>query len=221
MVSHDLRSPVLVLGHLCQWMKDDLALGDYEQVAEHVQKAADRIGCMSGQVEDLLVYARAGHQRQQFETVDLQLLVREVWLLMSPSSDFTIDVVCDTQTWTTARAPLETVIRNLIGNAIKHHDKGQGHIQIRFRNKPSEGVVEVSDDGPGIPASSAQRVIRLFQTLSDNKPKHSTGIGLAVCRRLVESFWGRIAVSANANGGACLTFAWPRVNRSDYNQIRG
>lgn len=217
-VSHDLRSPVLGLGHLCQWIKDDLAAGEMELVNDHLSKASDRILKMQGLVEDLLVYARAGHQNDQFESVDLKKTVAEVWSLMKPESDFTLTVHCDSAIWTTARVPLETVLRNLIGNAIKHHHTGCGHIDVRFCDKPNEGRVSVSDDGPGIPNVATARVSQLFQTLADRKPKGSTGIGLAVCRRLVESMGGQLTLSDNLPAGVCIEFGWPRVDRIDYNR---
>lgn len=218
-VAHDLRSPALGLCNLCQFMADDLAAGRIDDLPALIEKAAARAAKMHDLVNDLLVYSRSSYTNEQFESVHLPSLVDEIFVLLAPPDGFSIQVECEEPQWMTARVPLQTVLRNLIANAIGHHDASSGQIRISFANSRSEGRVQVADDGPGIPSAAGTRVTQLFQTLTRQNAHQSTGIGLAVCRRLIESYGGQLDVGDSSLGGALFSFAWPRVDRRDYNRI--
>ena len=112
------------------------------------------------------------------------------------------------------RTPLETVLRNLIANAVKHHDRATGQIRVQAHEDDSYCEVSVTDDGPGIPGASKERIFKLFQTLTASE-RGSSGIGLALTKRLVEVHGGRIEVTSPVSDdrGACFTFWWPRFPR--------
>jgi signal transduction histidine kinase len=110
----------------------------------------------------------------------------------------------------TTKTPLEAVLRNLIGNAVKHHDRQAGNVEIRVEDVGRYCVFTVSDDGPGIPVAAQERVFRMFQTLSPTA-RAGSGMGLALSKRLVESHGGRIALeSADGVRGTSLRVWWPR-----------
>lgn len=112
-----------------------------------------------------------------------------------------------------ARTPLETVLRNLIANALKHHDRGAGRIGVRAEPAGADCLIEVADDGPGVPPSAHERIFRLFQTLHDDGPRR-TGLGLALVKQIVTTHGGRIEVrSVEGERGTTFRVWWPRFPR--------
>src|SRR5262249_32785770 len=157
---------------------------------EHLTKMRSRIARMEGLLDDLLTYSRAGRFRGEATTVDLNELVARVVDTVSPPEGFQISVENDLPTLFTYAAPLETVLRNLVGNAIKHHNKPEGHIRISVTEL--DGMVEfaVADDGPGIDPAFHERIFQMFQTLRPRDQVEGSGIGLAVVDKIVTSAGG-------------------------------
>jgi signal transduction histidine kinase len=106
---------------------------------------------------------------------------------------------------------LQQVMRNLVQNAVTHHDCNEGTIKISAERIGGFAQIRVSDDGPGIPESSAERVFELFRTLAPRPEGEITGLGLATVRRIVERAGGEIRVMPPEDGarGATFEFTWP------------
>jgi signal transduction histidine kinase len=100
---------------------------------------------------------------------------------------------------------------NLIGNAVKHHDRAQGRVQVRCGVRGDAYVFSVADDGPGIPAEYHQRVFQMFQTLRPRDAVEGSGMGLALVRRIVEGGNGSVWVEPNAPRGSVFRFTWPHA----------
>jgi signal transduction histidine kinase len=113
----------------------------------------------------------------------------------------------------TYSAPLETVLRNLVANAIKHHDKPTGHIRISagapVANVDSMVEFAVADDGPGIDPAFHDRIFQMFQTLRPRDQVEGSGIGLAVVEKIVTSVGGTVRVESTPGEGATFLFTWP------------
>ena len=107
------------------------------------------------------------------------------------------------------RVPLETVLRNLIGNSIKHRRQPDGHVWVSADLR--EGVVEfhVCDDGPGIAPEYHERIFELFQTLQPRDQLEASGMGLAIVKKTVESAGGHVSVRSAEGEGTCFLFTWP------------
>jgi signal transduction histidine kinase len=110
---------------------------------------------------------------------------------------------------------VEQILTNLVGNAIKYASRG-GTIEIETRLRPSGApserrVVEVSvsDDGPGVPAADRERIFEPYVRVGDETRSGGLGLGLAICRRLVEAHGGTIAISDRPGGGARFAFTLP------------
>ena len=123
---------------------------------------------------------------------------------------FIVSLQIKARPFVTNKTPLESVLRNLINNAIKHHDLPNGRITIAIADVGRFCVFTVTDDGPGIPLASQDRVFRIFQTLATETRDHS-GIGLALSKRLVEAHGGWIKLdSKTGQRGAAFHVWWPR-----------
>lgn len=213
--SHDLRSPLRGIANLLEWIEEDLGDGAPQTVRGHIDKAAIRVRRMERLIDDLLDYARAGQQSDEVEVIDVDMLTNEIIGLVAPESGFTFEKDIRVAPFHGSRVPLETCIRNLVSNAIKHHDRDTGHIVISAVEETGYCVIRVADDGPGIPPEVRNRVFRLFQTLNASKDD-GTGLGLAISKRLVEGHGGCISIESSENGrGTTFRFQWPMFHRRD------
>lgn len=213
--SHDLRSPLRGISDLLTWIEEDLDEGEIDEVRKNIERVKVRATRMEKLIENLLNYARAGKANSKIETVDIQALINDVraLTLIPDGFSFDIDVQCDDIK--SSRTPLETVIRNLVANAFKHHDKGLGTVTVRCTNHGNMIKIDVSDDGPGIPEISIPRIFQLFQTITSAE-RSNAGVGLSLSRRLVETHGGKISVANNDSGKGCtFTVLWPRFVRKD------
>jgi PAS domain S-box-containing protein len=209
-VSHDLKSPLRGISDLVEWIVEDLGGAEPQEVSRNLGRIRDRIHRLEMVIDDLLAYARAGTAFTDAVHVDLEDLLAGVLELLPRPPGFIVSLQIKARPFVTNKAPLESVLRNLINNAIKHHDLSTGHITIAVADVGRYCVFTVTDDGPGIPLASQDRVFRIFQTLATETRDHS-GIGLALSKRLVEAHGGWIKLdSKTGERGTAFHVWWPR-----------
>lgn len=216
--SHDLKSPLRGIINLLDWVTEDLGDDVSPDVANNLGRIQIRTHRMENLIDDLLNYARAGKNSAEFQHINLNELLSNVTEILDIPPQFKITIDNQAEHITSPRAPLETVLRNLISNAIKHHDKEEGNITITVVPDNSWLKFSITDDGPGIPPKAHDRIFKLFQTL-DSKTTDRSGIGLAVTKRLIEAHNGTIDVISNdQQRGSTFQFYWPRFARRDLNE---
>jgi PAS domain S-box-containing protein len=212
--SHDLSSPLRGIADLVDWVVEDLGDGAPDSVKNNLGRVQARVNRMEQLIRDLLSYARAGKASAEVSIVDPGQMFASILELQPMPAGFTVSTETHVPPFHAAKTPLETVLRNLLSNAVKHHDRDQGHIQVMAEEDDSYCRFTVADDGPGIPESAQERIFRIFQTLSANARGDSSGIGLAVTKRLVEAHGGCIEVhSKDGCRGSEFQFWWPRFPR--------
>lgn len=217
--SHDLSSPLIGISGLAEWALEDLGEQCPESVRNNLERIQERVRRMERLIRDLLAYARAGKTSAEVAMVDLVKMLEGILLLQPMPPGFTFEMEVDILAFQAAPTPLETVLRNLVGNAVKHHDRAEGLVRVKAEADGSFCRFTVADDGPGIPENARERIFQIFQTLSSTRKGESNGIGLAIAKRLVEAHGGTIAVrSANGQRGAEFIFRWPRFIRK---QVEG
>jgi PAS domain S-box-containing protein len=212
--SHDLKSPLRGIADLVGWVREDLGDCADPRVVRNLDRIDDRVSRLDRLITDLLRYARSQAVDAECAQIDFTGLVAEVLRTDPPPESFRVDADIDVQPITAPRIPLETVLRNLLANAIRHHDGQRGHIVIEVRDDSGFCRIRVIDDGPGIALSAQPRVFRLFQT-AGAADRAGSGMGLALTKRIVESHGGRIELSSPVSGdrGACFSVWWPSVPR--------
>ena len=208
--SHDLKTPLRGIADLVEWISEDLGGHESAEVTRNLKRVGDRVRRLDRVIDDLLTYAHAGATSAEVLAVEPGILIDGVMELLALPASFQVEMHIDAQPFVAAKTPLESVLRNLISNAVKHHDLPAGKIVIRVEDIDSYCVFTISDDGPGIPVASQGRVFRMFQALAPGN-RGDSGIGLALSKRLVEAHGGRITLES-ADGGRGTTFGvwWPR-----------
>lgn len=214
--SHDLKSPVRGIGSLLEWIEEDLGDDIADEVKHNLDRARIRVERMQQLIDDLLSYARAGRAQDVFDHVDLRALIDEIIETLDVPATFSVSADLLDQAVFTSKTPLATVLRNLVSNAVKHHDRQHGEVRIRQFRRGAFLVFEVSDDGPGIPSAAHARICKLFQTLSHDSKGPRSGVGLAVCKRLIQASGGVLEIdSCEQQRGSVFRFTWPLVKRRD------
>lgn len=214
--SHDLKAPLRAIDQLASWISEDSTALLPAASQEHLTKLRGRIRRMERLLDDLLTYSRAGRQHHPVESIATDELVRNVIDLLAPPPGFTIQLGGTWPSLVTERVPLETVLRNIISNAIKHHDHPQtGHLAITATAQATLVEFTITDDGPGIAPQYHARIFQMFQTLKPRDQVEGSGMGLAVVKKLVDHYGGAIHVTSQLGAGATFRFTWPKAPLSE------
>ncbi|NND99146.1 MAG: PAS domain-containing protein [Pirellulaceae bacterium] len=211
--SHDLRAPLRGVAQLASWIEEDCGETVNDATAKNFRTLHGRIRRLETLLNDLLEYSRVGQEAEEAERVDVRDLIAVVIETIALPADFSLIVAKDLPVVETQRAPLELVFRNLIGNAIKHHDSHQGTISVSVQDAGKNYRFSVSDDGPGIDSRFHERVFQMFETLQSRDKVEGSGMGLAMIRKTVEAHGGTIELHSSPGAGATFTFTWPKQAR--------
>lgn len=209
--SHDLKAPLRGIRNLAEWIAEDVAATASGDTRENLRLLNSRVDRLDSLLESLLTYSRVGRKVSSAEAVDTARLVDEISDYLAPRAGFTVKCAGAMPQLMTAKAPLEQVLRNLINNALKHHDRDHGEVRVSARELDDVVEFRVEDDGPGIPPEFHERVFMMFQTLKPRDQVEGSGMGLAIVKKTVESVRGHIRVEATgAARGTTFVFSWPK-----------
>ncbi len=206
--SHDLKAPLRAIANLSEWIEEDLEGALPEENQHQMKLLRGRVFRLEGLINGLLEYSRIGRIERALETVDVGNLLLDVIDVLDPPPGFTIQVETSMPTLTTKPLLLSQVFSNLIGNAIKYHPRCNGYIRISCCDRGEFYEFAVSDDGNGIDPQHHERVFQIFQTLQPRDKVESTGIGLSIVKKIVETEGGKITLDSELGKGATFRFTW-------------
>ncbi len=213
--THDLKAPLRAIATLSGWIEEDLGEQVEGESAEHLNLLRGRVQRMEALIDGILQYSRVGRVNIDLEEVDTEDLVREVVELVGVPSSFTVQLHEPLPVVLARRVRLQQVFSNLISNAVKYHDREDGRIEISAREVDGFYEFTVTDDGPGIAPEYHDKVFLIFQTLQSRDEMESTGVGLAVVKKIVESEGGRVSLDSQPHAGAAFRFTWPMKPAKD------
>ena len=210
--SHDLKAPLRAIELLVGWIIEGLNGYDVNNVQENLGLLAKRTTRLNRLLDDLLAYSRAGRKVGAHRVADTHALVLDVVQMLNPPEHISISVEGQLPKLRTYSTPLETVLRNLISNAIKHHPGPAGRIVVSCKEEGDRYVYAVEDDGEGIPQQYAERVFEMFQTLKPRDQVEGSGMGLAIVNRIVQWQGGRVWFESPAPSGkgTVFKFQWKK-----------
>ncbi len=206
--SHDLKAPLRGIANLSQWIEDDLGDRLDDQTRTHLHLLRGRVVRLENLIGGILAYSRAGRESFELATVDVGALLAEVWELLAPPATAVLHVEAPLPCLKTSRVRLQQILLNLIGNALKYNLHRPLKITVAVHRCGRRWEFSVSDDGVGIAPEFADKIWGLFQTLERRDKVESTGIGLSVVRKIVESQGGTIRVESDVGRGAKFSFTW-------------
>jgi PAS domain S-box-containing protein len=214
-ISHELRTPVALIKGYAGTLRREDAQWDPAVVRDSLAVIEDEADRLAQLIDDLLDASRlqAGGLALQRTEVALDQLSRrlvERFRTQTSRHRFEVDFPPDFPAVMGDEDRLTQVLSNLLSNAVKYSPEG-GAIAVRGHVRPTEAVVSVSDQGPGIPIQDAPRVFDRFYRSSETARKtKGAGLGLYLAKAVVEAHGGRIWVEPQPGPGACISFSLPR-----------
>jgi signal transduction histidine kinase len=206
-VSHDLKAPLRAVANLSKWIEEDLEDTLTVDTQSQMTLLRSRVEQMSGTIDGLLDYALSGQMDGSGESVEVAQLLAEVIDSLSPPPTFCIQIA-PMPIVTANRLQLFQVFANLIGNGIKHHDRADGSIHISVREREELYEFSVADDGVGIAPEQHERMFIIFQAMNPQNCSDSTGIGLAIVKKIIEAQGGTIWLESEIGKGTTFYFTW-------------
>jgi signal transduction histidine kinase len=216
--SHDLTEPLRMIISYLELLNDRARakLGPEEQ--EFIGYAVDGAQRMQALIQDLLAYARVDTRGRPLQPTDCERVLETVL------ADLKVAIgeghaVIEHEPLPTVKGDgvqLAQVFQNLIGNAIKFHGKAAPKVHIGARRENGEWVFKIKDNGIGIDPKNFKRIFVLFQRLHTRQEYPGTGMGLAICKKIIERHGGRIWAESKPNEGTTFFFAIPADNGKDH-----
>jgi signal transduction histidine kinase len=208
-VSHDLKAPLRGIANLSKWIEEDLQGALPVAAQQQMTLLRNRVDRVQSTIDGLLDYALSGQRDVASESVEVAQLLAEVIDSLSPLPTFCIEIA-PMPILTTNRLHLFQVLANLIGNAIEHHHKADGSIRIAVRELKDVYEFSVADDGVGIAPEQHERIFGMFHALNPQNRSDSTGIGLAIVKKIVEAQNGTIWLESEVGIGTTFYFTWKK-----------
>ena len=208
-VSHDLKAPLRAIGSLSQWL-----YSDYKDKFDHEGKAqldllVNRVYRMQNLIDGILEYSRVGRIQKEKVTIDPNLLLREIIDSLSPPSHIRIVIDRPLPLIHYEKTSIRQVFSNLIGNAIKYMDKPEGELHIGCEQDGNYWKFFVQDNGPGIDKKYYDLIFQIFQTLNARDTIESTGIGLSIVKKIIETYCGKVWIESELGKGSTFYFTIP------------
>lgn len=206
--SHDLKTPLRSIGGFVQILERNYGDRLDEKALALIHRTSDAVRRLEHLTEDLLSYARVNSETRPFAPVDCGEVIAEVIHLLNAAIEETgatvtagaLPVVMGDRT------QLVQLFLNLVGNGIKYCRDRAPVVHVSAKKGNQEWVFSLTDNGIGIEAKHHDKIFEIFKRLHTQKEYAGTGIGLAVCRRVVERHGGKIGITSVPGEGSTFTF---------------
>ncbi|MBF0354661.1 MAG: PAS domain-containing protein [Alphaproteobacteria bacterium] len=213
--SHDLREPLRMVSSFVSLLEKRYAGKLDQEAREFIGFARDGAKRMDALISGLLNYSRTGQSREPFQRVDLAQTLQEALLNLKATIEACrgqIEIETALPTVMGDWSELVRLFQNLVSNGLKYHAPDQTPVvRIGAERAGGEWVITVSDNGIGIAPEQHERIFRIFQKLHTPSQYEGAGIGLAVCKKIVEQHQGRIWVESQPGNGSRFSFTLPAM----------
>jgi PAS domain S-box-containing protein len=210
--SHDLQEPLRMVASYTQLLAKRYKGRLDSDADEFIAYAVDGCNRMQGLIQDLLAYSRAGTNGKELLKISSEKTLKDALANLRATIEESGAVVTHDAlpAITTDDAQLALVFQNLVGNAIKYHGPEVPHVHVSAtKNGGKEWIFSVRDNGLGIDPQYFERIFILFQRLHGRTEFKGTGIGLSICKKILERLGGRIWVESQPEKGSTFHFALP------------
>ncbi len=211
--SHDLQEPLRKIASFCNLLESRYADQLDDRASTYLHYIVDGAMRMQALVNDLLLYSRVTTRGQEFAPANMDEILQEAQANLDVAiAECEAQVSCDALPAVFGDGTqLVRLLQNLIGNAIKYRGEAPPQVHLAAAKERDEWVFSVRDNGIGIAPEYAERIFVIFQRLHTREEYGGTGIGLAVCKKIVERHGGRIWVESAEGAGATFRFTLPQV----------
>ena len=209
--SHDLQEPLRVVAGFVGLLEKRYKEKLDDKAQEFIEYTVDGVKRMQVLIKDLLAYSQVGTMGKTFKlTICSVALEQSIYNLHTAIEESGAEITYDSLPTVSAdTSQLTRLFQNLIGNAIKFRGEERLKIHITAEQKGNEWIFSIRDNGIGIDPKFFDRIFVVFQRLHTREEYEGTGIGLAVCKKIVERHGGRIWVESKQGKGTTFYFTMP------------
>lgn len=207
-ISHDLQEPLQLIARYVRLLGRTATGKETDRYTATILQCTGRMQAM---IDDILAFARVGTRGKLFSPVEFgEALKKAIANLKAAIEESGGDVTCEAMpTLAADGAQIVQVFQNLVSNALKFR-RGEPHIEVSATDEGEVWTFSVADDGIGIDPQNLERVFGMFQRLHTTSEYPGTGIGLAICKRIVERHGGRIWAVSEPRNGSTFFFTIPK-----------
>lgn len=210
-VSHDLKAPLRAINNLSEWIQEDLEHLLEADTKEQFELLRGRVHRMEGLINGILAYSRAGRIKTSKDRFRIKSITDELCETFCDGKKITFTVEGDGDIeLTSEKIALQQTLQNLVSNGIKYNDKDAVKITIGWTDNGDWLEFYVKDNGPGISPEYHEKIFVIFQTLQSRDEVESTGVGLAIVKKIVQEKGGEIKVDSQMTEGTTFSFSWPK-----------
>ncbi len=209
--SHDLQEPLRMISSYVQLLARRYSGKLDADADEFIGFAVDGAARMQKLINDLLTYSRVGRRRKLFEPTDVNYVLSLTLVDLENAIEESHAIITNDELPTVMadQAQVSQLLQNLLSNAIKFRGEGPPHIHISSEQENGQWIFSVSDDGIGIDPQYHERIFAIFQRLHGRTEYDGTGIGLSVCKSIVERHGGNIWLESKSGSGSTFCFSIP------------
>lgn len=207
MLATDLRAPANAMLKLLNWLQEDLAHIDNEDIHDNLQQLSQRTIRINKLLAALYQYCFAGRDKHRNSTIVLTTLVADILSELQPERN--IETAIDDVKLELPLAPFQTVLKALISNVIDHNRAELTHLSVEHSSTKDKQIVSVSDNGKGIELNNQEQMFKLFCSTKATDGSHAFGLGLALARKVVESYEGTLHFDSQYTQGTRFVITWP------------
>lgn len=209
--SHDLQEPLRMITAYLQLLSQRYSGQLDEEADEFIAFALDGATRMRRLITDLLAYGKIGRNNQVFAEVSLEKVLQQVLANLELRIQETqVSITHDPlPTVFAVKTQMIQLFQNLLSNAIKFRNQTDPTIHISVQREPTRWIIQVMDNGIGIDPDMSERIFTIFQRLHTRQEYPGTGIGLAICKKIVQNHGGTIGVQSQPGEGSIFSFTLP------------
>jgi PAS domain S-box-containing protein len=210
--SHDLKEPLILLSAYARMLEERHGEGLEEEGRTFLGHIRDEANRMKAMIDDLLDYSRLETRSGEATPVDLNEVLASACRTLEPTLEETggsIEQPGNLPTVSGSQVQFERLFRNLLSNGIKFRGDAEPLVRVSAEQADGSWRIDVADNGIGIDPAKAERVFDVFQRLHSQERYPGTGMGLAICKRIVERHGGEISVAPRDGGGSTFSFTLP------------
>ncbi len=207
-VSHDLKAPLRAIFNLSNWIEEDYGDQLEGEARDMFNRIKGRVLRMEQLIEGILAYSKIDRKEDVYTDVDLNQQIKDSLDLIDIPKAFKIDIQEALPIIKSDQSKIHQVFMNLVSNAVKFNDKpkGEGFVKITCEDEGAFWKFAIVDNGPGIEPQYHEKIFVIFQTLNARDTFESTGVGLAIVKKIIDEMGGKIWLESELGKGTTFHF---------------
>lgn len=198
-VSHDLKSPLRSIHSLISWIKEDNEKEFSEQTLQYLLMIESKVEKMDHLIQGILTYAKIDKMGGGIEIISINDIVKNIIEMIDIPENIEVVIKKELPSLEADKFRIQQLFQNIISNAVNYIDKERGLVEIDFIEKENSYVFSIKDNGPGIALENQEKIFNTFQSFTNSEK--STGLGLSIVKKVVETYNGKIWLESELKKG--------------------